>query len=197
MKETQVVKLAMHGGEPAVTIDSSEQWRRPIEEEKRLVNELLERGFLSGSGQGLPKEFEEEFREFIGCDYCLTVDHGSTALASAYYAVGVGPGDEVVTPTAGYIGGALHMGARPVFCDIDPKTLLMNPEDVERRITRRTRAINPIHMGGNVCDMDALMDIGRGYGIAIVEDACHAESKKRYAKIGGQVDAILTLWGMP
>ncbi len=170
-------KLAIHGGKPAVTIDSSEQWRRPIEEEKRLIGELLDKGFISGSGTGLPKEFEEECRKFVECRYCLTGDHGSTALASAYYAVGVGPGDEVITPTAGYIGsycGALHMGARPVFCDIDPKTLLIDPEDVERRITRRTRAINAIHWNGNPCDMDALMDISRRYGIPIVEDAAHA-----------------------
>ncbi|HDH99522.1 MAG TPA: DegT/DnrJ/EryC1/StrS family aminotransferase [Firmicutes bacterium] len=170
-------KLAILGGEPAVRIRDPERWRRPVEREKELVCELLDQGFVSGSGTGLPREFEEEIRDYVGCKYCLTVDHGSTALASAYYAVGVGPGDEVITPTAGYIGsycGALHMGARPVFCDIDPKTLLMDPEDVEKRITKRTRAINPIHMNGNVCDMDALMYISEKYGIPIVEDAAHA-----------------------
>jgi len=105
------------------------------------------------------------------------VDHGSAALASAFYAVKVGPVDEVITPTLGYIGtycGALHLGARPVFCDIDPETLLIDPQDVERRITPRTKAIVPIHLWGNVCDMDALMDIGKRYGIAVVEDAAHA-----------------------
>jgi dTDP-4-amino-4,6-dideoxygalactose transaminase len=144
-------RLAILGGKPAVTVSTREKWMRPIEEEKKLIWELLEKGEISGSGAGLPREFEEEFKEFIGCEYCLTVDHGSTALMSAYYAAGVGPGDEVITPVAGYIGsyaGALHMGARPVFCDIDPHTLLMDPEDAERRITHRTRAINPIHMGG-------------------------------------------------
>jgi len=169
-------KLAIHGGPRAVTIDSEEQWKRPVEEEKRLVNDLLEKGFLSGSGEGLPLEFEEEFRDYIGADYCLTVDHGSSALTSAFYAAGVGPGDEVITPTIGYIGsycGALHMGARPVFCDVDPKTLLIDPEDAERRITRHTRAIDAIHLWGQVCDMDALMDIGSRHGITIVEDAAH------------------------
>jgi len=170
-------KLAIQGGSRAVTVDSSEQWKRPVEEEKRLVCELIDEGWLSGAGGGLPGEFEEAFREFVGCRYCLTVDHGATALASAYYAVGVGPGDEVITPTTGYIGsyaGALHVGARPVFCDIDPKTLLMDPEDVERRITGRTRAINAVHVNGMICDMDALMDIGRRHGIPVVEDASHA-----------------------
>jgi len=88
----------------------------------------------------------------------------------------VGPGDEIITPVAGYLGsfaGALHMGARPVFCEIDPESLLMDPADVERRITPRTRAINPIHMHGNVCDMDAPMAIGKKYGVTIVEDGAH------------------------
>jgi perosamine synthetase len=186
-------KLAILGGEPAVTIKNPEQWRRPVEEEKKAVCELIDRGFLSGSGSGPPKEFEEQFREFIGAEYCLTVDHGSTALASAYYAVGVGPGDEVITPTAGYIGsyeGALHLGARPVFCDIDPRTLLIDPKDAERRITERTRAINPIHMNGRVCDMDALLDIGKRYGIAIVEDAAHAHGSEWDGKKIGNVGDI-------
>jgi len=169
-------RLAIHGNARAVTIDSKEQWKRPIEEEKRLINDLLEKGSLSGAGEGLQLEFEEEFRKYIGADYCLTVDHGSSALASAFYAAGVGPGDEVITPTIGYIGsycGALHMGARPVFCDVDPNTLLIDPKDAERRITRNTRAIDAIHYYGQICDMDALMEIGRRYGIAIVEDAAH------------------------
>ncbi len=185
--------LAILGGKPAVTIQDPEQWRRPIEEEKKAVCELIDKGFLSGAGSGLPKEFEDEFREFVGAEYCLTVNHGSTALASAYYAVGVGPGDEVITPAAGYIcsyEGAIHLGARPVFCDIDPKTLLIDPEDAERKITERTRAINPVHLNGRVCDMDAFMDIGRKYGLAIVEDAAHAHGSEWDGKKVGNIGDI-------
>jgi perosamine synthetase len=184
-------KLAIHGGRPAVTVDSAEQWKRPIEEELKLIRELLEADYLSGAGYGLPKEFEEEFREFVGAEWCLTTDHGTTALMSAYYAVGVGPGDEVITPVAGYIcsyAGAIHLGARPVFCDIDPKTLLIDPKEAEKKITKRTRAINIVHMGGNVCDMDAFLELGRKYGVAIVEDAAHAHAaewdKKKIGSIG-------------
>lgn len=186
-------KLAIVGGKPAVTIKDPEQWRRPIEEEMALIRCLLEDGFLSGSGRGFPKEFEEELQEYIGAEYCLTTDHGSTALASAFYAVGVGPGDEIIVPTVGYLGsyaGALHLGARPVFCEIDPKTLLIDPEDAERRITERTRAIVPIHYRGNPCDMDALMDIGRRRGVAIVEDAAHAHGAAWDAKKIGNVGDI-------
>lgn len=171
------VELAIQRGKPAVSIDSSEQWKRPVKKEMDLIRKLLEEGYLSGAGSGLPKEFEEEFREFIGAKYCLTTDHGTTALLSAYYAVGVGPGDEVITPAAGFIcsySGVIHLGARPVFADVDAKTLLIDPKDVERKITRRTRAINIVHLGGNVCDTDAFMEIGKRYGIPIVEDAAHA-----------------------
>ncbi|MBC8231282.1 DegT/DnrJ/EryC1/StrS family aminotransferase [bacterium] len=187
-------KLAILGGEPAVTIDSSEQWKRPVEEEKRLVNELLDQGILSGAGSGLPKEFEEEFRKVIGSEYCLTTDHGTTALESAYYAAGVGPGDEVIQPTftwiCSYSGAMTHMGAKIVFCDIDPKTLLLDPNDVERKITKNTRAIVPVHMCGNVCDMDAFMDIGRRYGIAIIEDCAHATGAEWDGKKVGNVGDI-------
>jgi len=192
-KEKMKDKLAVHGGKPVVTIDRSEQWKRPIEKEMSLIRELLEEGYLSGEGGGLPKEFEEEFRKFIGAEYCLTTDHGTSALMSAYYAVGVGPGDEVITPAAGYMcsySGAIHLGACPVFCDIDPKTLLIDPKDAENKITRHTRAINVIHMGGNVCDMDAFLEIGRKYGVAIVEDAAHAHGAEWDGKKIGSIGDI-------
>jgi len=182
-------KLAIHGGPKAVTIAAPEQWQRPVEEEKKAVVELVEQGFLSGSGTGMPKEFEDEFARFVGAKFCLTVSQGSSGLMSALYAVGVGPGDEVIVPTAGYLGsycGVLHLGARPVFCDIDPKTLLTDPKDAERRITPRTRAILPIHLCGRVADMDAFLDIGQRRGVAIVEDAAHAHGSDWDGKrIGG------------
>ncbi len=170
-------ELAAKGGPPAVTIDSGEQWKRSPEEEKAAVCKLIDEGFLTGSGTGLPLEFEQEFKEFIGCRYVLTTSHGHTALASCYFAAGLGAGDEFIHPTIGYIGsyaGALHMGATPVFCELDPKTLLADPADIERRITPKTRVINPIHMCGRVCDMDALLAICDRHNLVLVEDAAHA-----------------------
>jgi dTDP-4-amino-4,6-dideoxygalactose transaminase len=174
-------ELAILGGSPVVTISSTEQWKRPVEREKELVCKLLDEGALTGSGHGLSLEFEEEFREFIGCKYCLSVDHGSTALHSAIWAAGVGPGDEVITPTAGYLGsycGALHLGAIPVFCEIDPKTLLTDPADVAKRITERTRAIIPIHTCGRPCDLDSLLALAEKHNITVVEDAAHAHGSE-------------------
>ncbi len=174
-------QLAILGGSPAVTVDAGERYKRPVEEEKKAVCELIDQGVLTGAGTGLPRQFEEEFKEFIGCKYVLTTDHGHTALASCYFAAGLGAGDEFIHPTIGYIGsyaGALHMGATPVFCEIDPKTLLADPADIEKRITPKTRVINPIHMCGRVCDMDALLDICRRHNLVLVEDAAHAHGSE-------------------
>lgn len=170
-------RLAIDGGQPTVTVENPENWERPVEEHVEAVSELVRKGSISGAGRGLPAEFEESFREFSGADYCVTVNQGSSALAAAYYAVGVGPGDEVITPTAGYLGayeGALHMGARPVFCEADPDTLLADPEDIERRITDRTAAICVTHFNGRVCEMDRLQAISDKHDVPLIVDAAHA-----------------------
>ena len=171
--------LAVDGGPRTVTTDDPERWERPVERQKEVVNELIERGEISAEGRGVSAAFEERFRKHAGANYCTVTDHGSTALASAYYAVGVGPGDEVITPTAGYLGayeGALHLGARPIFCECDPETLNADPDDIEDRITDRTAAINVTHFNGRACDMDALLAIRDEYDIPIVEDAAHAHA---------------------
>ncbi len=174
-------QLALFGGPKAVTADPTDQWARPVEEQKRAVCELLDQGRLSFSGSGVPKAFEEEFRDYIGCKYVLTTSHGHLALASAFFAAGLGASDEFIHPTLGYIGGyagALHTGARPVFCDVDPQTLLTDPDDVARRITDRTRVVNPIHRHGKVCDMDALLALCDRHGLVLVEDAAHAHGSE-------------------
>ena len=174
-------ELAVLGGPKAVTLDTSEQWQRPVEEQKAAVCELIDQGYLSGSGEGLPKQFEEEFKEFIGCQYVLTYSHGHLALASAFFAAGLGAGDEFIHPALGYLGsyaGALHMGGTPVFCESDPRTLLTDPADVERRITPRTRVVNPIHHCGRVCDMDSLLSICDAHGLVLLEDAAHAHGSE-------------------
>jgi len=172
------MELAIRGGAKAVTADASEQWKRPVDEEKKAVCELIDRGFLSGAGHGPPKEFEDEFREYIGCKYVLSTSHGHTALASAFFAAGLGAGDEFIHPTlGGYIGsyaGALHMGATPVFCEPDPKTLLADPQDIAKRITPKTRVLAPVHYNGRVCDMDALLGLCEKHDLVLVEDAAHA-----------------------
>ncbi len=170
--------LALLGGSRAISVDTRELWKRPLAAEKEAVCKLLDEGALSLAGAGLPKQFEDEFREYIGCQYVLSFSHGHLALAAAFFAAGLGRGDEFIVPTfGGYIGsyaGALHMGATPVFCEPDPRTLLADPADIARRVTTKTRVISPIHRNGNVCDLDALLAICREHDLILVEDAAHA-----------------------
>ena len=186
-------KLAILGGRKAVTADNSEQWQRPIAEQKAALCDLMDQGFISGSGAGPPKEFEEDFRQFIGCKYVLTVSHGHLALASAFFAAGLGAGDEFIHPALGYIGSyaaALHMGGRPVFCESDPTTLLADPADILTRITPRTRVVNPIHHSGRVCDLDALLGICAKHKLVLVEDAAHAHGSEWDGRKIGNVGHI-------
>ena len=174
-------ELAILGGPKAVTADVSEQWTRNTAKEKELVCRLIDEGFLSGCNRGVPKEFEDRFREYVGCKYVLSTSHGHTALASAFFAAGLGAGDEFITPTLSYIGsyaGALHSGATPVFCESDPKTLLIDPADAEKRITPKTRVIEPIHYHGRVCDLDALLPLAEKHNLIVVEDAAHAHGSE-------------------
>lgn len=154
-----------------------EMWKRPKDQEKLIIGKLIDADDLTGAGAGICNIFEKCFSEYIGSRYCLTFSDGTSALKAAYYAAGVGPGDEVITPCMGYIAsyaGAMHMGARPIFCDIDPTTLLIDPEQVRKKITKRTKAINIIDFNGRVCDLDALLKLSKEYGIALVHDAVHS-----------------------
>lgn len=129
-----------------------------------------------GPGEGPLDRFEKAFAEKFGVKHVLTVSSGTGALISALAASGVGPGDEVLVPAYTWIATAasvLAVGAVPVIVDID-ETLTMDPEDIARRITPRTRAILPVHMANMVCDMEAIMTLARQNSLMVIEDACQA-----------------------
>jgi dTDP-4-amino-4,6-dideoxygalactose transaminase len=103
--------------------------------------------------------------------------NGTATLHSAYFAVGVGPGKEVIVPSYTWHATAtpvLQCGATPVFCDIDPRSLNADPDDIERRITERTQAICVVHVWGNPAEMDRIMEIANRYKIKVIEDCWHA-----------------------
>ncbi len=153
-----------------------DNWQQITEEEARVAYEMTLRNELSG-GTPTVREFEKEWREWTGLRYAITTMNGSTALYSAYFGLGVGPGDEVICPTYTWIctiAPAVFLGARPVFVESDPKTLQIDPEDVRRKVTNKTRAIVAVHLWGNVCNMDALMAVSRDTGVPVVEDCSHA-----------------------
>lgn len=130
-----------------------------------------------GDGSKIVKKFEDAFKRYVGADHALAMNSGTATLHSAYFAVGVRPGDEVIVPSYTWHATAtpvLQCGATPVFCDIDPQTLTADPADIERKITPRTRAISVVHVWGNPAEMDRIRKIADRHRLALVEDCSHA-----------------------
>lgn len=150
---------------------------RPLFDEttRQSILEVLDSGRLA---QGLRVlEFEERFAEWAEVPFAVAVSSGTAALLLALMALEIGPGDEVITTPFTFAATAntiLFLGARPVFADIQPSTLNLDPEEVERRITPRTRAIVLVHLYGNPCDMGIFTELAARYGLALIEDAAHA-----------------------
>jgi dTDP-4-amino-4,6-dideoxygalactose transaminase len=162
------------------------------EQEAQIAYEMTLRNELSG-GTPTVRQVEQEFAKFCNTPYCMSVFNGSSALYCAYFGVGLGPGDEIICPTYTWIctiGPALLLGARPVFCEIDPTTLLADPEDIRRFITAKTKAIVVVHLWGWVCDMDAIMGIGREHGIPVIEDCSHAHGARYKGRPVGSIGDI-------
>jgi dTDP-4-amino-4,6-dideoxygalactose transaminase len=127
--------------------------------------------------------FEEAFASYLGCRRAFAVSSGTAALHLALLATGCGPGDEVVLPSLNFVAAAnvvLHTGARPVFCDILAESdLNLDPRDVEAAIGPSTKAILVLHYGGHGCDIDAILELARRHGLAVIEDAAHAPGATR------------------
>lgn len=123
------------------------------------------------------KAFEKAFAEYCGARYCIGVGNGLDALMLSLKALEIGEGDEVIVPSNTYIATALavtYVGALPVFVEPDIRTYNINPELIESAITDHTRAIMPVHLYGQACDMDPIMDIARKYGLKVIEDCAQA-----------------------
>ena len=172
--------------------DQFDQWRQVGEDEARLVYEMTFRNELSG-GTPVVRDFERVWREMTGLKYALTTCNGTLSLYSALFGLGVGPGDEVICPTYTWIctiSPALFLGARPVFCDSDAKTMQLDPADVRRRITPRTKAIIVVHLWGWVADMDAIMAVSRETGVPVIEDCSHAHGATCHDRPVGSIGHV-------
>ena len=150
--------------------------------EKELNNEIraaFDRVFTSSWYiEGKEDEaFEKAFAKYCGAEYCVGVGNGLDALMLALKALGVGSGDEVIVPSNTYIATALavtYVGATPVFVEPDIDTFLIDPSLIEEKITDKTKAIMPVHLYGQACDMDAVMAIAKKHGLFVVEDCAQA-----------------------
>ena len=150
---------------------------KPIigEDEISAVTAVLRSGVIA-QGKKV-EEFEGAFAEFIGTKYAVAVNSGTAALHISLLAQGIGEGNEVITAPFTFIASAnsiLFTGAKPVFADIEEDSFNIAPDSIDEKITRRTKAIMPVHLYGQPCDMKRIMRIAREHGLIVIEDACQA-----------------------
>lgn len=148
--------------------------------EKKYVNECLDTSWISSQGKFV-KEFEDEFSRYVHVDHAVSVSNGTVALHLALLALGIGRDDEVIVPTLTYIASVnaiVYTAATPVFVDSLRESWQIDPEDIEKKITSKTKAIMIVHLYGQACDMEKIMDIARKYDLFVVEDCAEAFGSK-------------------
>lgn len=170
-------------------------WARPAfwGEETQFVTRALESTWISGGAY--VDSLEKYFSKLTGGSHALAVSNGTTAIQLAYLALDIRPGDEVIVPGFSFLAAAnvaMHMGARPVFCDIDPRTWCMRVEDIVPCLSPRTKAIVAVHTYGNVCDLDPIMDLASKHVIAVIEDAAEAFPSRYRGRLAGSIGTLGT-----
>ncbi|MFI4859654.1 MAG: DegT/DnrJ/EryC1/StrS family aminotransferase [Phycisphaerales bacterium JB063] len=149
---------------------------------------------VAGSGQFIlgpaVADFERQLADYVGVKHCIGVGSGTDALIVSLMALGVGPGDEVITSPLSYVhtaGSIMRLGATPVFCDINPRTYNLAIQSLEGCITERTKAIVPVHLYGQMCKMKAIMELAEPRGIKVLEDGDQAIGAKCDGKMAGSI----------
>ena len=176
MEKSKIVnRLAIEGGEPvrSTPLPYGRQW--VDEEDIQAVVDILRSDWLTTGPK--VQEFEEAIAAYTGAKYAVAVSSGTAALHAAVYATGIGPGDEGIVPAMTFAATAnavVFQGGMPVFVDVDSDTLLLDPSQVEAKITPRTKAIIAVDYAGQPCDYDRLRDIAYRHDLTLIADACHA-----------------------
>ncbi|HNR42674.1 MAG TPA: DegT/DnrJ/EryC1/StrS family aminotransferase [Bacteroidales bacterium] len=182
-------KPALYGG--IKTVEKSFPWPIYDESDIEAVAGVVRSGEWGNPDCGdIVRDFEDRFAEFCGTRYALSCVNGSVALRLALIACGVRPGDEVIITPYTFIATAsivLEANCIPVFADIDPGTYNINPDEVEKAVTKRTRAIIPVHFSGQACDMDRIMEIAGRFDLRVIEDACHGHGAEYKGKKLGSI----------
>jgi dTDP-4-amino-4,6-dideoxygalactose transaminase len=181
-------KLALLGGSKVVNLEAGDMFKWPIVNKamEDCVLEVLRDGNMSGTD--ITKKFERAYADWIGVKYGLAHSSGTAALQCAMYGIGLGKGDELICPSITYWASctqALTLGASVVFADIDPKTLCIDPKDIERHITPRTKAIMVVHYLAMPADMDPIMAIAKKHNLKVIEDVSHAHGALYKGKMVG------------
>ena len=180
-------KLAIDGGPPVRT--DFLPFHRPWfdEQEEQAVIEVLRSGWITKSKRTV--EFEKRFGEYTGAKYAVGLNSCTAGLHLSLLALGIGPGDEVITTPVTFpatVNVIEHVGAKPVFADVLPGDLNINPAEIAKKITPRTKAVIPVHFLGMPCDMDPIFALAKEHNLAVVEDAAHAvETMYKGGKVGG------------
>ena len=175
MKIDAETTLAVDGGVPVRATFLPFHQPSIDADDERAVLEALRSGWITTGPK--TKDFERTFAAYTGAAHCVAVNSCTAALHLALEAVGVGPGDEVITSPVTFASTAnviVHRGAQPVFVDVDADTLNIDPSAIEAAITPRTKAVIPVDFAGQPCELDDIMTIARGRGLTVIEDAAHA-----------------------
>ena len=183
-----MTKLAIEGGTPVRSKEKFLVYGAPSIEEPEIeeVVACLRRRWI-GTG---PKvgQFEQDFAAFKGVKHAVALNSCTAALHLSLTASGVGPGDEVITTPMTFcatVNAIIHTGATPVLADCDRETMNISPAEIEKKITKKTKAILPVHFAGRCCDMDPIMALARRHGLMVIEDCAHAiESEYKGRKAG-------------
>jgi perosamine synthetase len=157
------------------------------EKEVSFVNDAVSSTWISSIGKYIDR-FENEFAKFCGSKFGICVSNGTVAIHLALLGNNIGEGDEVIIPDLSFVATAnavFHARATPVFVDIDPFNLCMDPEKIEAAITSKTKAIMPVHLYGHPCDMRRINEIAKRYNLIVIEDAAEAHGAQAYAKTVG------------
>lgn len=172
-------------------LDSKRQYATIGEEVEREVVEVLRSGqYILGKHNNA---LQEELAEYIGVKHAVTLNSGTDALHLALRALDIGPGDEVISTAFTFVATTEAIGivgATPVFADIDNDTFNIDPKKIEDLITPKTKAIIPVHLYGQPCDMDAIMDIAKRHNLYVIEDACQAIGALYKGKMVGSIGDV-------
>jgi len=160
--------------------------------EKKYITKAIDSGYVSTVGPQVA-EFEDKCADLLGTNKAVSTQSGTAAIHIGLHELGIGPGDEVIVPALTFVATVnpiIYVGAKPVFVDVDIRTWNINPEEIEKNITPKTKAILPVHFYGNPCNMEAIVNIAKKHNLYLIEDASEslgAQYKGRYVGTFGDL----------